>query len=629
MEREQREAKLAAEAAEHTERTSRMALSAIEQGREALRAGNTPEAIRCGLEAMELNADYSAQGQLLLSDALGIYDLFDGFKAYRQLQLDSQPMKVVLSPQGTRIAAATIENALVFDTDSGDELARLRSEHSALSDIAFLGEDMLLFAGTDGLCAYNLAQGEKAWTAGPATGITVSMDGATVAAVYKNENIATIYDAATGTAKYAVAFENDYQSKVENDVFADPENNLLALDDHGTKFAASFADGSLRVFDLADSANDLIIYDTSEFTHFEGGFFDKYLAFSAAGKECSVFAIIDTMEGRQTGGFASTMPFYVQTDKNGIYVSTENILVQIDPETGEQREVAYTDADIIKFQVGASHTIVTTTDQSFSIYDAAARLVEKYSDGIQRDFTQIAGSYAAVASLDAPTVQLLKLKEHEDSQLFSYAPDYQHSEARLSSDMQTVMLFRYDKFRLYDMNGNVLADVELPDAKEVYDQQYRRSAEGDYLEVTYNDGTIRSYSAEDGRLTCEEAGNAHDGSFEEEFLTEHLRVISPLHGTPLAYDRASGELICELEKDDYLTYVTEVEEYVITEYLTAQGERYGLLLNRQCETLARLPGLCDILADGTLVFDNMAGDLRQSRIYSKQELIALAQNEEG
>ena len=66
-----------------------------------------------------------------------------------------------------------------------------------------------------------------------------------------------------------------------------------------------------------------------------------------------------------------------------------------------------------------------------------------------------------------------------------------------------------------------------------------------------------------------------------------------------------------------------MEGGVITEYVTAGGERYGLLLNEQWETVADLPGLCDILPDGTLVFDDMRGNLRQSRIYSTQELIAL------
>ena len=85
-------------------------------------------------------------------------------------------------------------------------------------------------------------------------------------------------------------------------------------------------------------------------------------------------------------------------------------------------------------------------------------------------------------------------------------------------------------------------------------------------------------------------------------------------------------MVSELEPDDYLTYVTQVDEYIVTEYMNAQGERYGLLLDGECQILARLPQLCDVMPDGTLIFDDMKGNLRQSRIYSMQELTALAQS---
>ena len=77
-----------------------------------------------------------------------------------------------------------------------------------------------------------------------------------------------------------------------------------------------------------------------------------------------------------------------------------------------------------------------------------------------------------------------------------------------------------------------------------------------------------------------------------------------------------------MEKDAYLIYVTQVGEYIITEYVSTAGERYGLLLDDRLQTLARLPGLCDIL-DGMLVFDYGSGSLRQSPLYSLEELVAL------
>ena len=240
----------------------------------------------------------------------------------------------------------------------------------------------------------------------------------------------------------------------------------------------------------------------------------------------------------------------------------------------------------------------------------------------------MAGSFAVVGCVDSPTLRVLRLEKHEDAQVFSYDPNYTHDEARISTDGQTVMLFRYDRFRLYGTDGDILADVALPDASQVYDQQYRRSDGDSWLEVTYNDGLIRNYSAKDGSLLSETQSEAHDGTLYEEYETDKLRIEAPLHGTPTVYDRKSGKQVAELASEDYLTYVTQVGDYVITEYMTAMGERYGLLLNAKCETLARLPGLCDVLEDGTLIFDDMLGNLRQSRIFTLDELISQARFKE-
>lgn len=191
------------------------------------------------------------------------------------------------------------------------------------------------------------------------------------------------------------------------------------------------------------------------------------------------------------------------------------------------------------------------------------------------------------------------------------------------------MLFRYDAFRLLSIDGTLLAEITLPDAERVYDQQYRREDTGSYLEVIYYSGLRQAWSAVDGTLLWEKRGDAPDASLEDVFTTDELQILSPLHGTPAAYDLKTGELVRELEAEDYLTYVTQVGSQIITEYISAQGQRYGLLLDGNCDVLAELPCLCDILADGTLVFDDMRGNLRQGRIYSTQELIALGKIHQG
>lgn len=634
MNRAEEAARLAAQLAQQEEREAKeqeqrekAALEALSASEAALRDGDVTAAVELAMQALEEDTVYAAQAQRALTDALGVYDLTDGFRAHLRLELPSEPLKAVLSPAGTRVAALVSGQVLVFDTDTGAQLAALEADASALSDVVFPSEDLLLYAGRGALRAYDLAQERELWSGQPTTGITLSGDGSTAAAVYKDENQAAVYDVATGAVLRVVAFQEARQSVAANDIFADPEDSVFRLNGDGSLLAVSFSGGGLRIFDLRDSGGDLEIFDESEFTHFEGGFHDRYFAFAATGGESSVFAVIDTVEMAQTGGFSSTMPFHTLSDESGVYVATEDVLVRLDPVTGEQQEAAYTGgAEIRRFCRNGSYLLVVTADGDLSIFDANAVAVESHTTGERCDLVDLAGDYVLAASLDTLCLRLLRREEHQSAQVLCYAPEAQHNEARLSADGSTVMLFRYDHFWLYGADGQLLTEVDIPDAEQVYDQQYRRDGSGSYLEVIYYSGLTRCYAAEDGRLLREEQGEVPDDTLYEEFFTDTLRITSPLHGTPVAYDRQTGEKLRELEQDAYLTYVTQVGTYTVTEYITAEGQRYGLLLDEQCETLAYLPDLCDITADGRLIFDDMMGTLRQSRIYSKQELKALATN---
>ena len=605
------------------------AYALAEYSQNALAAGDVAGAVGYALQALPdqdslLAPPYVPQAQRALADALGVYDLSDGFKALQSITLPSEPLKLTISPEGSRLAALYAYEVAVYDTGTGELLATLPAEPSALSDLVFSGEERLIYAGEGGLRAYDLAEGKELWRANPATGIALSGDGTRVAAVYKDQGTASVYDAHTGELVKTVDFGGRGQRVVTNDTFADPEDNLFALSGDGGWLAVSFSDGTLAVFDLLTGEQDLELLDPSGYTHFEGGFFEQYFAFSASGSgEDALFAVIDTQQLVQTGGFSGQQPFRVQAGEEGIFVATESVLVKLDPVTGEQTEVAYTQGSTITaFSRGAEYTMVATSDQSFWFFDRGAGLLSKEDLGYSCDFVQAAGPYAVAASRDTPQVRVLQLEDHSQAQIFSYDPTYDHDELRLSADGQTVMLFRFDAFRLYGIDGSLIREVSIPDPNQVYDQQYRREGEDSYLEVIYYDGTVRTYSAADGSLRSETVGEAPNPDLYEEFVTDHLRITAPLHEAPVAYDRESGREIRTLEQDAYLTYVTQVGEYVITEYISAQGERYGLLLDENCETLAYLPNLCDIVGE-RLVFDYSSGSVRESRIYSIQELIAL------
>lgn len=624
----ERQAKEEERVAKEAEQLAKQALEDIRSSEQAYQEGNIIDAVDYALSAISVESPYFAQAQKALTDALGVYDLSAGFKSHLALTLPGEPIKVAFSPDGERIAALTSGRVTVFNTETGKEIVQLPAESSALADMVFLDNNRLIYAGDGALRAVDLASGQELWSGNAATGIALSADRSTVAAVYRDADQAAIYDAETGALRKTVDFGGKHQSVVVNDVFLDPEDMVFALDGQGRWLAVSFSDGSVTAFCLDGSGEDVELIDPSAYTHFEGGFFGEYFALSAIGGGDSIFSVADLDALVQTFGFSAANTFHVYTDDTGIYVSLDNVLVQVDPETGEQTEAAYTGgSDIANYDCDSQYILTLAEDKSVSVFNRKAELFQTVETDGTADIALLTGQYMVLADQDSPQLRLLRLEDHQDSQLFAYDINYEHDEARVSHDGSTIMFFRYDSFRLYGIDGQVLAETALPEAEQVYDQQYRREDGGSYLDVIYNSGLTRRYSAADGSLVSETQGEVRD-NFAEEFLTEKWRIVANLHSAPEIYDRKSGEFIQTLEVDGYPTYVTELGEYLITEYVDTEGVHFGLLLNDNFETLAVLPSLCDILPDGTLVFDDQMGMLRQSRIYSVQELIDLGNKQQ-
>lgn len=610
-------------------KTQQEVLVLAEYSENALQKGNISGALQYAQKALEKadtlwgNAN-TAQAQKALTDALDVYDLSDGFKEYGVVSLPSEPQYLAVSPKGKTAAAVCDGELVLFDIATMQELTALPAEKSALTQVRYLNENQILFAGRDGLTAFDLQKKKILWTGKKATAVSVSTDGTKAAAVYKDASVAYLYDTKSGKQLKKIDFNGRKQSVTVNDIFANPEDNLFALNKDASWLGVSFADGSVWLYSLSSDAEDIELYDnTSGLTHFEGGFSGKYFALSASNQKTSEFAVIDTKDLVQTGGFESEIPFGVQADENGIYVQTENILVKLHPVTGEQTPLVTTTENIKRFARTDTYTAIST-ENGCSFYDTDAKQITCLEGVSQSGLLATAGKFALFGAIDTPEVLITHLEDHKDAEISLYDSEYAHDEARISTDGETTMLFSYDKFRLYRKDGALLMDESIPDAEEVYDQQYCRDKKGCYLEVIYNDGTRRFYSAADGSLMDTVQGDVPDASFKEEFSTEHLRIESPLHGIPIVYDKKSGKQIAKLEKDDYLTYITQVGEYIIAEYVTAEGERYGLLMNEKCETLAYLPGLCDIVGE-ELVFDYHKGNLRKTRIYHIDELKEMAQ----
>lgn len=607
------------------------ALALAEYSANALSQGDVSSAVELAMQAIPsgesiLEGPVTAQAQKALTDALGVYDLSDGFKNVDTIDLPAEPFDLVLSPEGTYMAAVYAYEAAVYETDSGQKAATLPVQESALSDVVFTDETHMVYAGSQGVTAYDLEAGKSLWQREAATTLAVSADRRVVAAVDRAAAYAVVYRVSDGGELAVVPFHGLHMSVAANDIFADPKNDVFALNEDGSMLAVSFSNGGISIFDLAHPEDSMTVYEESDLHHFSGGFCGRYFAFAAQRDGESVLGLVDVETGTYLGESTSPDRFYLRTDGQGIDLANGRLLVRLDPNTMEERELAYADEDnITAFSVGEEYVLTSVENGGFSFYDGGAHLSSTFNSDEKCDFVSLAGNYAVIGSRNEPSIRVMRMEKHEEAQLLSYDPRYEHDEARLSQDGRTVMLFSCRDFRVYDRQGNLLAEETLPEPESIYDQQFIRDESGSFLETTWYDGTVRRYSAKDGRLTAEEKKEAPDKDLYEEFYIGRYRVASSLHKVPEVYDIDTGELVAVLEEDSYLTYVTETGAYIVTEYISAEGKRYGILLDQKFQKLAYLPGLCDLMGS-QFIFDYESGDLRQCALYSLQELVALGEN---
>ncbi len=604
-------------------------LKLSEYSQTALSNGDTIAAINYALEALPnrtsiLSPNVLPEAQKALTDAVSIYDLNDGFKPYRQYELPNKPLALKLSPDGNTAACIYSGNIVLIDTNTAQDIITLPTDKSALSEIEYLDNNVIIYAGVQGVTSYDIETNQQLWCGNKGTAISISEDGSTVAAIYKDESKATIYNAKTGVIKKEISFGNKKQSVTVNDIFANPNDNLFEINENGSLLGVSFQDGSLMVYNLLSANNDIELFDSaSGYTHFEGGFYKEYFAFSGTKENNSVFAVIDTKSKSQTGGFNSKNYFGVTTDNNGIYVQTENLLVKINPVTGEQTPLITTPNNISHYSISDKSALVSSS-QTIQFFNENAKEITNIEETENIDFVQLSNGVAIIGTLNSPILKILKYKDFDSSNVFVYDTSNDHDELRISADYKTVMMFSYKQFKIFDINGELINKTNISNSEQVYDQQYIRKNNDSFLEVTYNNGTVITYDATTGKKIDEHNIEKPDLSLYEEFITENYKIESPLHGEPKIYDLKSGELIKELSEDGYLTYATQVNNQLILQFLSVDNQQYGVILNERCEKIANLPCLCDVYND-ELYFDYPTGNMRKSRIYNINEIKNIAQ----
>lgn len=591
-----------------------------------------------------LNPLQEAASQEVLTEVLGVYNLEDAYRPAGVIESPEEPQKVVLSPDAQTLAVMHTGGLSLYNTTDQSLICTLETEPSVLADVDFADEDTILYAGVKGITAYCLSKGEEKWNGRRCTDLSISGDRTKVAAVYKNEDHAVVYDIESGKETGFFDFMNRSQSGMKNDTYINPENELFALNEDGTKLAVSFNDGSVFILDAGISHGNesetgttlngrrqegMCLFESgSGYRHFEGGFAGKYCAVSAASSEETVFRVIDTVEKRQTAGTRTEYYMSSYADGKIICACDGNYLVRLDPETGEQTPLTDTSHDIKRFQCSEGNTMIST-GRAVEIYDAQLHKIGMFQRNAACDRIDVVKDIAVIGSSGSPTINLLKYNEAgSENMIGSYDASYKHDETRLNSDETRFMLFSNFGFQIYDRNGNLLKEhiftEKETDPGVMYDQQYLREDAGDYLKVFFYDGTIDIYDGSSGEYLGTESGIVPDINLDQTFETESFLVKAPLHGETTVIEKKTGRELSRIAEEAFVTYVTELGEGIVLQYVTTDGEYYGLELNRRGQPIARLPGLRDV-KDQTFLFDYGNGFVYQSRALGLEEIKEMLQ----
>ncbi len=599
--------------------------------REDLAQGKRQDALSAAMRAIPEQPSLFVPGTLpaaqeVLTEALGTYDLAGSYRGEMRVQLPSELLAAAIAPDGKHAVCLYAFHMAVVDMQTGEICFTLPAAGSALAEAEFLDADRLVFAGEDGLTCVDVRTGETVWQGEKATAIAISADKSKIAAVWRDATQAKLYDASDGTLCGEISFGDNVQPVAGNDIFADPHDAMLALNADGTMLAASFSDGSVVLFSCQDGERLAAPIEANEwYTHFEGGFAGKYLVFSASmgnsvwQEDSNIIAWLDTESGELTGE-TYPEPCGVRAAQQGCYVQKGSLLAAF--AQGELVPLLHTEGQIWQFDSDGKHTLLSTREM-FAFYHENGGEMSHTSTDTRPDILAIAGGYALVGSMDSADVRILHYTEHPDVDTYQYDVNDSHLEARLTQDGETLMLFDHREFSIYQKDGTLTVQKEIPDADTVYDQQFCREDNAAFLEVTYYDGRRTRYDARSGEELETVQGEVPDSSLDETLETDRYRIFSPLHGEPTVYDKNTGKKLCTLQEDAYLTYATEIGGHLAVQYITADGYRYGQLLDSHFSVIAQLPYLCDVTED-RLVFDYPAGYVRSSPVYTLPQLMAEA-----
>lgn len=595
-------------------------------------------------------AAFSDEDTIIYSDqdALCAYDLVRDLVVWQAAPAG----QLTLSSDLRRVAAVTPDKtgAFIYSTADGKEIA----------EISFDGRQVSF--GNPNPQRQQKASEKKSLSAPGSSLFSLNGDGSLLAASFEDGSI-SCFDVAAGKAfdlpgsSPGTCFEGGFCGNILAwSALRGGKSVCLAVDTAALKAPDHTSDIPSMGASTSDSASETAAPKTSESAS------DIYST-----EADSSAVIVDC--------FSSDYDCLLQADEDGILVSEQNILYSwhperktddgsmpivfsgrtVDPGTVPERKddhdlglitaAAETASDpLISFcrtqdclaagTANGQYTFFTKAESfSGSTENGAADGTElwlkdnRFEADVKCDFVALAGDRALCGSRDSLYVNILKKNTPPESGFFSYDPGYPHTEARLSADRRTIILYSDSGLRVWSAeNGRSAGRAAFPHENEVHDLKFRREEGESLLQVTWDDGTVCCYSAADGSLLSR---SKTDLQGEEdpnmEFLTDQYRIVCPPQEPFTIYDRMTGEDLGGYYEDGTLVSIDQTGPCILATYiLPRSNDRLGILFNESFDSLAYIPDICDTL-DGELIVDCRDGRICTSRIYSLAELLEMAQ----
>ncbi len=499
-----------------------------EYSESALTDGDLNTAALLALEALPNNLNnperpYVPAAEKALTDAVRYYNVIDGFDYHKNLALQSAASKVVLSPNEYYTAIVYPYAVSVFQNETGKVIVELPSVKSALNDVEFLSDNLIIYTSENVLAAYDINAKTVLWTAEKATRIAVSSDKSRIAAIYKDNDYASVYDV-SGNLIEKIDFNNssyklnDGRMSVPfDDTFLNPHDNIFELNDDGSSLAVSLDNGIIFIKDIGGSgktiSNDGLIYANGEF-------YNDYFIYSTVtnGPYSADFYIVNYKDMTEKVHYKSeTNPFYFAVSDDNIYYANKNILVEVEPKTGERVVVASFNCDIEAVDAFNDTFIISGDNNNYYVYDRTTAplttingslcplpdggTLKEFTSDYLTNFIEIGGKYAITAGYDSLSVRILKNKNFSDNSFYNYDREYGFTECKVNEAGYKLTFYSYDRFRIVNKNnGEILADTVIADSNSVIDTQYSKKSGN--LIVIY-DNAVRIYSGENGQMIYE------------------------------------------------------------------------------------------------------------------------------